>query len=224
MRLVIRVGGSVVASPLNPERIAQYADVLRRLRHEGHEIIAVVGGGAFARNLIQLSERIGLSAPDQDWVAIQASRVVAQMLAGALSDAALKEIPPSARQAARMLSEGKIVVMGGLAPGMTTDAVAALIAGKTRADLLVKATDQEGVYTKDPRKHPDAVKLDRIAFTELQAHMEHRTHQVGIHQVLDPKAAELLTKVRVKTVVLNGLNPQNIEAAVRGERIGTLIE
>ena len=55
--------------------------------------------------------------------------------------------------AAQGLAEGKIMVMGGLKPGITTDAVAALVAERVNADLLVKGTDQEGVYDKDPRKH-----------------------------------------------------------------------
>jgi len=224
LRLVIRVGGSVVASPISPGRIAEYAEVLRRLRLQGHQVVAVVGGGAFARDLIELSAKAGLSAEDQDSVAIQASRVIAQMLTGALSEAAVKEIPRSASEAARLLSEGKIVVMGGLAPGMTTDAVAALMASEVRADLVVKATDQEGVYTKDPRKHLDAVKLDRITLNELRERLEQKTHRVGMHQILDPKAVELLAEARTRTIVLNGLNPRNIELAVKGEKIGTLIE
>ena len=59
------------------------------------------------------------------------------------------------------------VVMGGLKPGITTDAVAALVAERLNADLLVKGTDQEGVYDKDPRKHTDAVKLDHLTFEDL---------------------------------------------------------
>ncbi len=64
--------------------------------------------------------------------------------------------------AADCLKEGKIIVMGGLKPGITTDAVAALVAERIDAELLVKGTDQNGVYDKDPRKHGDAVKLDRL--------------------------------------------------------------
>jgi len=224
LRLVIRIGGSVLASPPSAKRIAEYADILRTLRLRGHQVVAVVGGGTFARSLIDLSAELGLSAQDQDWVAIQASRVIAQMLAGALGEGALREIPTSASQAARLTSEGKIVVMGGLRPGMTTDAVAALTAKELRADLLIKATDQDGVYTKDPRKHADAVKLDRIAMNKLREHLEQTTHQAGMHQVLDPKAADILAETKTRTVVLNGLKPQNIELAVKGEKVGTLIE
>ena len=62
-----------------------------------------------------------------------------------------------------MPREGKVVVMGGLKPGITTDTVAALVAERVDAELLVKGTDQNGVYDKDPRKHSDAVKLDSLS-------------------------------------------------------------
>ncbi|OYT45968.1 hypothetical protein B6U84_01360 [Candidatus Bathyarchaeota archaeon ex4484_40] len=59
---------------------------------------------------------------------------------------------------------------------MTTDTVAALLASKIKADMIVKATDQEGIYTKDPKKHPDAEKLDELTFNELIR--THRTPRI----------------------------------------------
>lgn len=224
MRIVIRLGGSVVASPLDPQRIVEYAEVLERLRLRGHELIVVVGGGTFARRLIDLSKRMGLGEDERDQVAIQASRVVAQILAGALGDAALRQIPETVEEAATLVCANRIVVMGGQQPGMTTDTVAALAAVRTHADLLVKATDQDGVYSKDPRRYADAVKLTRIPFGELRQYMQQTVHQVGMHQILDPTSASVLVEAKTRTVVVNGLRPQNIELAVEGESIGTVIE
>jgi len=126
--------------------------------------------------------------------------------------------------AAECLNEGKIVVMGGLKPGMTTDTVAALIAERVGADLLIKATDQEGVYNKDPRKYSDAVKLNKLSFEDLPKVLAENKHKAGIHQILDPEAVRILKRKRVKIFVLNGFKPENVLLVVEGKYVGTLIE
>ena len=126
-------------------------------------------------------------------------------------------------EAAECLGRGKIVVMGGLKPGITTDAVATLVAERVNAELLVKGTDQNGVFDKDPRKHPDAVKLDRLSVEDLAKVFEHNEHKAGIHQIIDPEAIKVLKRKRLKLVVVNGFLPENILAAIKGENVGTLI-
>jgi uridylate kinase len=113
--------------------------------------------------------------------------------------------------------------MGGLKPGITTDAVATLVAERVNAELLVKGTDQNGVFDKDPRKHPDAVKLDRLSVEDLDKVFEHNEHKAGIHQIIDPEAIKVLKRNRLKLVVVNGFVPENILAAIKGENVGTLI-
>ena len=117
----------------------------------------------------------------------------------------------------------KIAVMGGLKPGITTDAVAALVAEHLSADLLVKGTDQEGVYNKDPRTNFDAIKLDRLTFEEFSKIFEGTVHKAGIHQIVDPEAIKVLKRHRVRLIVVNGFKPENILAAINGEKIGTVI-
>ncbi|MCK4434202.1 UMP kinase, partial [Candidatus Bathyarchaeota archaeon] len=100
----------------------------------------------------------------------------------------------------------------------------ALIVEQVNAELLIKATDQEGIYNRDPRKHTDAVKLERLCFEDLSRVFAESKHRAGIHQILDPEAVKLLKKGRVRVVVVNGFEPENILAAVKGEKVGTLIE
>jgi len=125
--------------------------------------------------------------------------------------------------AVECLKRGKIVVMGGLKPGMTTDAVAALVAEKVKAELLVKATDQDGIYSKDPRKYADAKKIDRLGFDDLFRLFDENKHKAGINQILDPEAVRVLQKSRTKTVVVNGFKPKNVLLAVKGKKVGTMI-
>jgi len=224
LRVVIRVGGSVVASPINTELIGKYVEVLRKLERLKHKVVLVVGGGALARDFIQYAKSLDLNEPEQDVTAISVSRLIAQLFALKLDKIGTKTVPTSLEDMAKELEIGKMVVMGGLKPGMTTDAVAALVAEKIKADLLVKATDQEGIYTRDPRKHKDAKKLDRLSFDDLTRLFEQNKHKAGIHQIIDPEAVKILRKSRTKTIVVNGFKPKNVLLAVQRKKIGTIIE
>ncbi|MBC7131039.1 UMP kinase [Candidatus Bathyarchaeota archaeon] len=224
MRIVIRVGGSVVATPVNPQLISRHVEVFRKLRDEDHKLAVVVGGGGLAREFIKIAKELGLREEDQDDLAIMVSRLFAQLFVKKLGELSCGKVLTSVEEAAQCLAEGKIAVLGGLKPGMTTDAVAALVAQRIGADLLVKATDQEGVYDKDPRKHSDAVKLDRLSFEDLPKVLAEKRHHAGIHQILDPEAVRLLQNQKIRVLVLNGFKPENIVSAIKGEKIGTIIE
>ena len=223
MRVVVRIGGSVVASPVNTELMSKYAELLRALKKEGHEVAVVVGGGSLAREFIAIAKKLGLNEQAQDEVAISVSRLFAQLFLKKLGEMSCRKVALTLDEAAECLSEGKIMVMGGLKPGITTDAVAALVAERVKANLLVKGTDQDGVYDKDPRKHADAVKLDRLSFDDLPKIFEENKHKAGMHQIIDPEAVKVLKRERVKLIVVNGFKPENILAAVNGERVGTVV-
>ncbi len=224
LRVVIRIGGSVAASPVNSQLISQYAALLKRLHKKGHEIVLIVGGGTLAREFIAHAKSLGLSETDQDETAISVSRLIAQLFVLKLGSVGLGFIPMSLEDAAKELRIGRIVVMGGLKPGMTTDSVAAMVAERINADLLVKATNQEGVYTSDPKKHKDAKKIDKLSFEDLTHLFEQNTHRAGIHQIIDPEAVKILRKTRTKMIVLSGFKPENVALAIEGKKIGTVIE
>ena len=223
MRLVVRIGGSVVASPVNTDLMGKYADLIVAISKQGHEVAVVLGGGALAREFILIAKSLGLDMVAQDEIAISCSRLFAQLFLKKLGEEGCSKVAVTLDEAAQCLSEGKIVVMGGLKPGITTDAVAALVAERINADLLVKGTDQDGVYNKDPRKFADAVKLDRLSFDELSAVLEFSEHKAGMHQVIDPEAIKVLRRKRLKLVVVNGFKTENILAALKGENVGTVI-
>jgi uridylate kinase len=223
MRIVVRIGGSVVASPINTDLLGKYAEVIKAIKQQGHQVAVVVGGGALAREFIGIAKNLGLEMQAQDEIAISCSRLFAQLFLKKLGESACSKVAITLDDAAACLGEGKIVVMGGLRPGITTDAVAALVAERIDAELLVKGTDQNGVYDKDPRKHADAVKLDRLALEDLAKVFEHNEHKAGIHQIIDPEAIKLLKRKRLKLVVVNGFNPENVWAAIKGENVGTTI-
>jgi len=223
MRLVVRIGGSVVASPVNTELMGRYADLVKAVRSQGHEVAVVVGGGALAREFIRIAKDLGLDMRAQDEIAISVSRLHAQLFLKRLGEVGCSKVAFTLDDVIQCLSEGKVAVMGGLKPGITTDAVAALVAERIDADLLVKGTDQEGIYDKDPRKYTDAVKLGSLSFDDLPKIFDENVHKAGMHQVIDPEAVKVLKRHRVKLIVVNGFKPENILAAVDGEKVGTMI-
>ena len=223
MRIVLRVGGSVVASPVNTELMDRYIEVLKSLKIQGHDIAVVVGGGTLAREFIDIAKSLRLKMDAQDEIAISVSRLFAQLFALKFGESCCGKVAMTLLETAECLKNGKIAFMGGLKPGITTDAVAALVAECVNADLLIKGTDQDGIYDKDPRKHSEAVKLDRISFDNLQSVLSEAVHTAGIHQIIDPEAVKVLKRKRVKLIVVNGFRPENILAAVKGETIGTVV-
>ena len=194
MRIVVRIGGSVVASPINTELMGKYSDVINAVKQQGNEVAVVVGGGALARQFIGIAKELNLDMTAQDEIAISCSRLFAQLFLKKLGNSACSKVATTLEDAEQCLAEGKIVVMGGLKPGITTDTVAALVAERVRAELLVKGTDQDGVYDKDPRKHPDAVKLDKLSIDDLSRVFEENIHKAGIHQIIDPEAIKVLKR------------------------------
>jgi len=223
MRIVLRIGGSVVASPINPVLINEYADLLKELKNQGHEVAVVVGGGTLAREFIQTAKNMELNETAQDEVAVSVSRIFAQLFLKKLGKVGCRSVPLTIEEAVKCLREGRIAVMGGLKPGMTTDTVAALIAERINADLLIKGTNQEGVYDKDPEKHTGAVKLERLSFEELSKVFAEDKHKAGIHQVLDPEAVKVLKRRRIRVAVVNGFKSENVMAVVKGKHVGTMI-
>jgi len=224
MQIVLRIGGSVVASPLNPALIGEYVNSLKDLKKQGHEVAVVVGGGTLARDFIRAAKDLGLDEKAQDETAISVSRIFAQLFLRKLGEFGCRSVALTIEDTAKCLREGKIAVMGGLKPGMTTDTVAALIVEKANADLLIKAADQEGIYNKDPKKFEDAVKLDHVSFDDLSGVFAEEKHKAGIHQIIDPEAITILKRKRVRIVVVSGFKPENVLAVAKGERIGTVID
>ena len=224
MRVVVRIGGSVVGSPIKAELIGKYVDLLKELKDKGHDVVAVVGGGSLARDFIRVAADLGLEEAHRDWAAIYVSRLFAQLFLLRLGEVGYKTVPVSLDAAETYLQNGKVVVMGGLRPGMTTDAVAALIGERVHADLLIKGSNVDGIYTKDPNKYSDAEKLDKLKFDDLGMVFEANTHRAGINQIIDPEAVKILQRCKLRTIVVNGYDVKNLLAAVEGTQVGTLIE
>lgn len=219
-KIVLRIGGSVLGSPPKAKLLQGYVDVIQEARRKGHSVGVVVGGGQVARAFIASARELGLAKEYQDMVAIEASRLNARLAAMKLG---VKRVSTTIQGMTAELDKNKIGVMGGLRPGITTDTVGAILADAWHADILVKASDQDGIYTADPRTDKEAKLLHNLSYQEFVKILGGLDHRPGIHSIVDPVAVRFIAKHKLKLVVTNGFSPGNVHKALLGERVGTLV-
>jgi uridylate kinase len=221
MRVIVSIGGSVLAPDLDSDRVDAHADVIDGLVDEGHEVATVVGGGGVARRYIGTARDLGATEYDLDSLGIDVTRLNARLLIAALDRAAIPE-PAKSHEAARAsLRRGEVAVMGGTTPGHTTDAVAALLAEMVDADLLVFATSVPGVFSADPNADADATRYDRLTAAELVDVIASIETAAGSNAPVDLLAAKIIERSGLHAVVLDGSDPSRVASAVAGDAHGT---
>ncbi|MDA4128507.1 MAG: UMP kinase [Thaumarchaeota archaeon] len=220
MKIVLRIGGSILGSPPDPEVVNGYSEIVSELTGEGHVLGIIVGGGPLSRKYIESARKVGLSGFHQDLIAIHTSRLNARLVA--MKMGGVSSVPTSINSMMQRLARNRVAVMGGLKPGITTDTVAAILAQKWGADLMIKGSNQKGIYTADPAIDKKAKKLDAITYAKMKEILGGE-HKPGIHKIVDPVAVDTLLQSRVKLIVLNGSDPKNILKAVNGVKIGTIV-
>ncbi|MDQ1279059.1 MAG: uridylate kinase [Thermoproteota archaeon] len=224
LRLVIKIGRHVFPSDLDSKIISVYAELFCKLRAEGHRIVVVTGGGGEARRYISIVRELGGSEFACDLLGIDVSRINAKLLITKLGDEAFPEPPSSLGELRKAFDGGKIIVIGGLQPGQSTNAVAALAAEAIRADLFINTTDVEGVYTANPKVDINAKKLDVIETDELLKQSLMGELHAGSYELFDPIAIKIVERSQIPTRIINGLKPENVIRVVKGEAVGTLVK
>ncbi len=216
-RVVVSLGGSVlVPGESDPDYLAQLAKLLGGLSI-GHKIFAVTGGGKVSRFYIETGRALGASERRLDELGIEVTRMNARLLAVALGNRANPEPARTYAEANRLSRRYGVVLMGGTAPGWTTDRVAASLARVVRAARIVNATSVDGVYTADPRIRRDARRLDRMTYAELIALMGEGHARAGPSVVFDPVAARVVSRLGIPLLVVHGRDLSALRAAILGE-------
>jgi uridylate kinase len=111
-----------------------------------------------------------------------------------------------------------VVVLGGLHPGQSTNAVGALVAEKLKAERFVNATDVEGVFSQDPRKHPGAKKLAKVTTKQLSEILGDESMLAGGYDLMDPVALKLIERSHIKTWIIK-CDERRISEALAGSKI-----
>jgi uridylate kinase len=222
LKAVLKLGGFVFDSESPGKNVDRYARIVRAFSKR-NRLVIVTGGGSVARKYITAARELGASEFSCDQIGIHVSRLNARLLATALAESAVQKIPQSPDELVESLSSELTVVIGGLQPGQSTNAVAALAAEVMRADLLVNATKVDGAYTADPRTDPNAKKLDEVTPDQLMKILSTEGFKAGEYDLMDPLALRIIKRSNIHTVIVDGTNSANIEKALHGKRIGTRI-
>jgi uridylate kinase len=223
MRAVVKLGGALFRRDPDVKALKEMGKVLEGFVAEGNQLVLVAGGGENARTYISAARKLGAEESTCDLLGIQITRANAELLRLALGSIASSKIPTILSDLPHCVGSGKAVVMGGLQPGQSTSAVAALAAEITRADILVNGTDVDGVYTEDPKKNPKAKLMRSVHVDKLLSWAMSGEVFAGRYELLDPLAIKIMQRAKIPTRFVSLGDPSNILAALQGKDIGTRV-
>ena len=229
-RLLLKLSGEGLAGDegfgISPTVIAGIAEQIRDVHQLGVEISIVIGGGNIIRGMTAASQ--GMDRANADYMGMLASVINAMALQDSLEKVGVDTRVLSAleinqvaelyirRRAVRHLEKGRVVIFGGGTgnPYFTTDTAAALRAAEIQAEVILKATQVDGVYSSDPRQDPSAVRYEKLSFKEaMQKNL----------QFMDQAAIALCRENDLPIVVFDMGQTGNIQKVVLGQSVGTLV-
>ena len=229
-RILLKLSGEALMGDkqfgIDNDRIGQYATQIKEIVDLGVEVAIVIGGGNIFRG-VQAQEG-GMDRTHGDYMGMLATMINAMALQSALesqdiktrlqSAIEMKEIaePYIRRKAVRHLEKGRVVIFGAGTgnPFFTTDSAASLRAIEIEADVILKGTRVDGIYTADPEKDETAEKYENISFDDVYAK--------GLN-VMDLTAFTLCKENDLPIVVFDMNTPGNLKKVVEGEQVGTLV-
>lgn len=230
-RVLLKLSGETLMGDqsfgIHPEQLRHYADEIKVISDMGVEVAIVIGGGNIFRGL--QAEATGIEKVQGDYMGMLATVINGMALQSALEHTGLytrhisaiemKSIaePYIRRRAIRHLEKGRIVIFsaGTGNPYFTTDSAAALRANEINAEVILKGTRVDGIYTADPEKYKDATKISQISFSKVI--------RDGL-AVMDMTAFTLCQENNLPIIVFDVNTPGNLKRIMDGETIGTLVK
>jgi len=219
-RIVIKLSGKIFGMD-NTKILKDYATFLVRISKICQPVI-VTGGGKIARHYISHARSSGADESTLDELGIEVSRLNAKLLIYALKNRAYPHPPTNLQEVRHAVDSGLIVVTGGLHPGQSTNATAALIAEKIQATEFLNATDVDGIYDSDPNKNKNAKMFKRIDLKSLRRLLIHEDFVAGGYDLMDIVALKVIERSKIKTQVLKA-DIKKLEKAIKGVSVGTEI-
>jgi uridylate kinase len=224
-KLVVKISGAVfnvLEAKETLERLPLVSSQLKRLKSLGYRVVAVAGGGPVSRAYIRVGRALGLDEASLDQLGIRVTRINAEILAMHIGGDAYPLVPNTLEELLGYFElTRKIVVAGGLQPGHSTNAVAAIVAERIGANMLINATDVEGVYDKDPRKTPDARMYREIHIDALEEMLAGSSgDKAGTYKLMDLTSIRILRRARIPAIITK--YDRILDSATRGG-VGTRI-
>lgn len=229
-RILLKLSGEALMGEkqygIDPARLAEYAEEIKEVADKGVEIAIVIGGGNIFRGLSGAAtgmdrvqgDHMGMLATVINGLALQSALEITGVQTRLQSAIQINEVaePFIRRRAMRHLEKGRVVIFGGGTgnPYFTTDSAAVLRAIEIEADVILKGTRVDGIYTSDPEKDKNATKFDTISFADVLLK--------GL-KVMDTTAFTLSQENELPIVVFDMNKRGNLLKLVEGENIGTVV-
>ena len=229
-RILLKLSGEALMGDLqygiDPSMLKQYAQQIKEVAELGCEIAIVIGGGNIFRGVQGVAS--GMDRVQGDYMGMLATVINSMALQGALEDAGVNTRLQTAirmeqiaepfikRRATRHLEKGRVVIFGAGTgnPYFTTDTAAVLRAIETQADVILKGTRVDGIYTADPEKNPDAEKFETISYQEV--------YDKNL-KVMDMTAFTLSEENNLPIIVFDMNTAGNLKKLILGDNVGTLV-
>lgn len=230
-RILLKLSGEALMGDkqfgIDHKRVNQYAEEIKAVVEKGIQMAIVIGGGNIFRGIQSIGE--GIDRVQGDYMGMLATVINSMAMQSALekmgintrllSAIKIEEIcePFIRRRAVRHLEKGRVVIFGAGTgnPYFTTDTAATLRAVEIEADVILKGTRVDGIYTADPEKDKTAVKYNSITFSEV--------YKKGLN-VMDMTAFTLCNENKLPLIVFDMNKAGNLMKIVNGETVGTLVE
>ena len=230
-RILLKLSGEALMGEnqygIDANRLLQYAKEISTIVEQGIEVAIVIGGGNIYRGInaeksgidrVQ-GDHMGMLATMINSLALQATLEKLNIKTRLLSAIVMDQVaePYIRRRAVRHLEKGRVVIFGAGTgnPYFTTDTAASLRAIEIEADVILKGTRVDGIYTADPEKDPKATKYSKVTFTEV--------YEKGLN-VMDLTAFTLCKENKLPIIVFDMNKPGNLGKVIQGEEVGTLVE
>ncbi|WP_298929434.1 UMP kinase [uncultured Allomuricauda sp.] len=229
-RILLKLSGEALMGEqqygIDPQRLSEYAEDIKAVIAKGIEVAIVIGGGNIFRGLSGAGQgmdrvqgdHMGMLATVINGLALQSALELQGVETRLQSAIKINEVaePFIRRRAIRHLEKGRVVIFGGGTgnPYFTTDSAAVLRAIEIKADVILKGTRVDGIYTSDPEKDKNATKFDSISFTDVLSK--------GL-KVMDTTAFTLSQENELPIVVFDMNTRGNLMKIVSGENIGTVV-
>ncbi|MCK5208055.1 MAG: UMP kinase [Cyclobacteriaceae bacterium] len=229
-RILLKLSGEALMGKkkfgIDPQRLEQYTSEIKKVKESGVELAIVIGGGNIFRGI--QAEKSGMDRVQGDYMGMLATVINAMALQSALEGIGVFTRLMSGikidqvceqfirRRAIRHLEKGRLVIFGAGTgnPYFTTDSAASLRAIEIEADVVLKGTRVDGIYTEDPEKNPDAERFSKITYDDVI--------QKGLN-VMDMTAFTLCQENHLPIIVFDMNKPGNLLKIIKGEKIGTLV-
>jgi uridylate kinase len=223
MEVVLSLGGSIIVpEKIDVEFLKKFREIILDFIKKGNKVAIVAGGGHTCRVYQNASKEIAeVSQEDLDWIGIKTTKLNAELVRAVFAEHAYEEVIDNPTE--KIKTDKPIIVGSGWMPGCSSDKDTVLLAVNLGMDTVVNLSNIEYVYDKDPKKHKDAEKIEKMSWKQMQEIVG--TEWVpGANLPFDPEATKEAAKEGLKVVIMKGTDLENLKNFLEGKEYkGTTI-